>query len=261
MPSFHRWWMSWRDRWRWIWNLSSRLFKEFRLHPEQQLMLSSSLWWSSLSCTMSKAFLLQSVSDRVCPVKQLPNVHMQWWVKLNFESTHTNSNILANLLIASIRPINCANIPWRILANNLFFYCIQKPVYYLNAVTLFVKNEQEMTPLEPFNVTQLIDFAVNRLKSVTPGCDFCHCITAVTRNVLECIQQKMARSQAVDSRMRKKNFVAAPPKQLDFLFQFLKSEFLHSRPCFAGLWTRFALYVLSSNAQWKDRPTVCLWCW
>ena len=64
--------------------------------------------------------------------------------------------------------------------------------------TLFLKIEQEMTLLQPFEVTQLTDFAHDRSTSVTRGRDFAHCITMVARNVLECIQQMTARIQAVN---------------------------------------------------------------
>ena len=55
-----------------------------------------------------------------------------------------------------------------------------------------------MTPLQPFEVTQVIDFALDRLTSVTRHREFAYCIAMVAQNILECVQQMMTRIQAVD---------------------------------------------------------------
>ena len=55
-----------------------------------------------------------------------------------------------------------------------------------------------MTPLQKFEVSQVIDFALDRSTSVTRGHDFAHCIAMVTQNILECVQQMTGRIQAVD---------------------------------------------------------------
>ena len=82
------------------------------------------------------------------------------------------------------RPIrldyHCVNISQRIFINKI---SLERSFHYLNADTLFLKIGQEMTPLQPFEVTQLIDFALDRSTSVTCGRDFAHSITMVTWNV------------------------------------------------------------------------------
>ena len=79
------------------------------------------------------------------------------------------------------RPISldyhCVNISQRIFINTI---SLERSFHYLNADTLFLKIGQEMTPLQPFEVTQLIDFALDRSTSVTCGRDFAHSITMVT---------------------------------------------------------------------------------
>ena len=79
------------------------------------------------------------------------------------------------------RPISldyhCVNISQRIFINKI---SLERSFHYLNADTLFLKIGQEMTPLQPFEVTQLIDFALDRSTSVTCGRDFAHSITMVT---------------------------------------------------------------------------------
>ena len=85
-----------------------------------------------------------------------------------------------------------------------------------------------MTPPQLFEVTQLIDFTPDRLSGVTRGHDFAHCIAMVTRNVLECIQQKTARIQAVDWRKNEVHSCSTDQERLDFLFQSSEPDFLHS---------------------------------
>ena len=79
------------------------------------------------------------------------------------------------------RPISldyhCVNMSQRIFINKI---SLERSFYYLNVDTLFLKIGQEMTPLQPFEVTQLIDFALDRSTSVTCGRDFAHSITMVT---------------------------------------------------------------------------------
>ena len=79
------------------------------------------------------------------------------------------------------RPISldyhCVLISQRIFINKI---SLERSFYYLNEDTLFLKIGQEMTPLQPFEVTQLIDFALDRSTSVTRGRDFAHSITMVT---------------------------------------------------------------------------------
>ena len=79
------------------------------------------------------------------------------------------------------RPISldnhCVTISQRIFINKI---SLERSFHYLNADTLFLKIGQEMTPLQPFEVTQLIDFALDRSTSVTCGRDFAHSITMVT---------------------------------------------------------------------------------
>ena len=82
------------------------------------------------------------------------------------------------------RPISldyhCVNISQQIFINKI---SLERSFHYLNADTLFLKIGQEMTPLQPFEVTQLIDFALDRSTNVTCGRDFAHSITMVTWNV------------------------------------------------------------------------------
>ena len=82
------------------------------------------------------------------------------------------------------RPISldyhCVNISQRIFINKI---SLERSLHYLYADTLFLKIRQEMTPLQPFEVTQLIDFALDRSTSVTYSRDFAHSITMVTWNV------------------------------------------------------------------------------
>ena len=82
------------------------------------------------------------------------------------------------------RPISldyhCVNISQRIFINKI---SLERSFHYLNADTLLLKIGQEMTTLQPFEVTQLIDFALHRSTSVTCGRDFAHSITMVTWNV------------------------------------------------------------------------------
>ena len=79
------------------------------------------------------------------------------------------------------RPISldyhCVNISQPIFINEI---SLERSFHYLNADTLFLKIGQEMTPLHPFEVTQLIDFALDRSTSVTRGRDLAHSITMVT---------------------------------------------------------------------------------
>ena len=77
-----------------------------------------------------------------------------------------------------------------------------------------------MTPLQTFEVTKLIDLALDRLTSETRGRDFAYCIAMVTQNVLECMQQMTARIQAVDQWKKKTNFKAAPQTKNDWIFCF-----------------------------------------
>ena len=97
------------------------------------------------------------------------------------------------------RPIkldnHCVFISQRISTNEI---SLERSFSYLNVHILFLKIGQELTPLQLFEVTWLIDFGVDRSTNVTRGRDFAHCIAMVTRNVLECIQQMTARIQAVD---------------------------------------------------------------
>ena len=85
------------------------------------------------------------------------------------------------------RPIkldnHCFFISQRISTNKI---SLERSFPYLNVDTLFLKIGQEMTPLQLFEVTQLIDFGVDRSTNVTRGRDFAHCIAMVTRKVLEC---------------------------------------------------------------------------
>ena len=97
------------------------------------------------------------------------------------------------------RPIKsrlpCVLVSQRISTNKI---SLERSFHYLNVDTLFLNIGQEMTPLQPFEVTQLIDLALDWSTSMTRGRDFAHCIAMVTRNVLDCIQQMTARIQAVD---------------------------------------------------------------
>ena len=82
------------------------------------------------------------------------------------------------------RPISldyhCVNISQQIFINKI---SLERSFHYLNADTLLLKIGQEMTTLQTFEVTQLIDFALHRSTSVTCGRDFAHSITMVTWNV------------------------------------------------------------------------------
>ena len=68
------------------------------------------------------------------------------------------------------RPISldyhCVNISQWIFINKI---SLERSFHYLNADTLFLKIEQEMTPLQPFEVTQPIDLALDRSTSVNCG--------------------------------------------------------------------------------------------
>ena len=105
---------------------------------------------------------------------------------INLGSPHAGLNPLSTgqSKIGRRRPISldyhCVNISQRIFINKI---SLERSFHYLNADTLFLKIGQEMTPLQPFEVTQLIDFALNRSTSVTCGRDFAHSIAMVTWNV------------------------------------------------------------------------------
>ena len=133
------------------------------------------------------------------------------------------------------RPISldyhCVNISQRISINKI---SLERSFHYLNADTLFLKIGQEMTLLQPFEVTQLIDFALDRSTSVTCGRDFAHSITMVTLKRL-CIQQMTARIQAVDWRKNELHSCSTDEERLDFLFQFSEGDFLHSGLCILGV--------------------------
>ena len=129
---------------------------------------------------------------------------------------------------------------------------MERSFHYLNVDTLFLKIGQEMTPLQPFEVTLLIDFALDRSTSVTRDRDFAHCITMVARNVWECIQQMTARVEAVDCRKNELYSCSTDEERLDFLFQFSERDFLHSGPCILGVRNGFALNFSSSDAEWED---------
>ena len=106
-----------------------------------------------------------------------------------------------------------------------------------------------MTSLHVFEVTKLIDFGDDRSTNVK--CDFAHCIAMVIRNVLamECVQQMIARVQAVDWRKNELYSCFTDEERLDFLFQSSESDFLHSEPCILGVRENFALCFPSSDAQ------------
>ena len=98
-----------------------------------------------------------------------------------FASDNINPLSTGQSKIGRRRPISlnyhCVNISQRILISKI---SLERSVHYLNADTLFLKIGQEMTPLQPFEVTQLIDFALDRSTSVTCGRNFAHSITTVT---------------------------------------------------------------------------------
>ena len=97
---------------------------------------------------------------------------------------------------------------------------LERYFHYLNEDTLFLKIWQEMTPLQLFEVTQLIDFALDRSTRVTPGRNFAHCIALGTQNVLECIQQIDGKLGSKLSTSERTNFIAAPQTKNDWIFRF-----------------------------------------
>ena len=110
-----------------------------------------------------------------------------------------------------------------------------RSLHYLNVGTFCLKIGQGMTPLQLFKVTQLIDFALERSMSVTRRHDFAHCIAMVTRNVSECIQQRMTRVQTVGKRKNELHSCSTDRERLDFLFESSERDFLHSGPCILGV--------------------------
>ena len=90
--------------------------------------------------------------------------------------------------------------------------------------------------------------------SVTRGRNFAYCIAIVSWNVLECIQQMAARTWAVDWRKNELHSCSTGRERLVFLLHFSERDFLHSGPCklIIGIWKDFAVYFLSSDAQWED---------
>ena len=109
-------------------------------------------------------------------------LHFPW--KRQFSVFSLNPLSTGQSKIGRRRPISldyhCVNISQRIFINKT---SLERSFHYLNADTLIVKIGQEMTPLQPFEVAQLIDFALDRSTSVTCGRDFTHSITMVTWNV------------------------------------------------------------------------------
>ena len=158
------------------------------------------------------------------------------FIDVNTKYRNINPLSAGQSKIGRRRPISldyhCVNISQRIFINKI---SLERSFHYLNADTLFLKIGQEMTPLQPFEVTQLIDFALDRSTSVTCGRDFAHSITMVTWNVQKCIQQMTARIQAVDWRKNELHSCSTDEERLDFLFQFSEGDFLHSGLCILGV--------------------------
>ena len=90
-----------------------------------------------------------------------------------------------------------------------------------------------MSPPGPFEVTQLIDFALDRSTSVARACDFAHFIAMVNRKFLECIRTEQITGwiQAVGWRKNELYGCSTEQERLDFIFQSSERDFLHSRPC------------------------------
>ena len=110
---------------------------------------------------------------------------------------------------------HCVNISQRIFINKI---SLERSFHYLNVDTLFLEIGQEMTLLEPFEVTQLIDFALDRSTSVTCGRDFAHSITMVTRNVRD-VYSKWRQGSKLSTGERT-NFIAAPQTKNDWILCF-----------------------------------------
>ena len=92
-----------------------------------------------------------------------------------------------------------------------------------------------------------------------PTGDVAHCIAMVTQNILECVQQAMARRQAVNSQ---KNQVQRKGTNGFSVWAF-NTQFFHLGPCACSLVVGegFAMYICDQMRNEKALPTVCpSWC-
>ena len=119
--------------------------------------------------------------------------------------TYFNLLLTGQSKIGRRRPISldyhCVNISQWIFINKI---SLERSFHYLNADTLFLKIEQEMTPLQPFEVTQLIDLALDRSTSVKSS-----------RNVYS--KWRQGSKLSIGERT---NFIAAPQTKNDWIFCF-----------------------------------------
>ena len=89
------------------------------------------------------------------------------------------------------------------------------------------------------------------------GRNFAHCIAIVTRNDLECIQQMTACIQAVDYRKKELHSCSTDQERLDFLYQSVERDFLHSRPCYdlrcrlKRFWIGCAMRSIAARRRWE----------
>ena len=146
--------------------------QEFIFVKRRSLLVCSSIVWSLLVC-FSLIFTFVNIYYHTCG-----------FAKKKVVRNLINPLSTGQSKIGRRRPIrldyHCVNIFQRIFINKV---SLERSFHYLNADTLVLKIGQEMTPLQPFEVTQLINFALDRSTSVTCGCDFAHSIAMVTWNV------------------------------------------------------------------------------
>ena len=110
-----------------------------------------------------------------------------------------------------------------------------------------------MMSLQLFEVTQLINFALDRSPSVTCGRDFAHYIAMVTRNILECIQQKTARIQAVDWRKNEVHSCSTDQERLLFFVPVFRTRLPSLRTMYLKRLKRFCI-ILFINRYAMRRP-------
>ena len=138
---------------------------------------------SRLYAIFRRTFVYLQVHASFLKVKHL-SMHNSFYHTIFQQQVLFNPLSTGQSKIGRRRPIrldyHCVNISQRIFINKIL---LERSFHYLNADTLVWKIGQEMTPLQPFEVTQLIDFALDRSTSVTCGRDFAHSITMVTWNV------------------------------------------------------------------------------
>ena len=164
--------------------------KIIRSNKQNQEAMKGHRQIRSLTLNMYRNLKNEYFQQRISEYRKLPK---RFWSTIRPQSSKTcpiyrndatkkfNPLSTGQSKIGRRRPISldyhCVNISQRIFINKI---SLERSFHYLNAHTLFLKIGHEMTPLQPFEVTQLIDFALDRSTSVTCGRDFAHSITMVT---------------------------------------------------------------------------------